>query len=150
MGASQIFSVIENSIPDVVRKLQLLMEEAESVEIWSLDPSKITSPDGAKPDFREFYSIGHAKITDEQVLKSLGFYLALSIAKGPDESAECFVPRHGFRFHAKDRQVDVAICFECSNGEMHDGDEFLWFTTSDDRKSDIDAIFSDFGLIESQ
>lgn len=141
---------VEVDTVKVLRRLQRAADEVRLVEVWSLDPS--ISPEQEKSNrsrpyrFHEFHSIGREEMKDKAAVQKLLFAVTLAIANGPDESMECFEPRHGLRIHGPAGFIDLVLCYECLQGELVEGKSTLCFSTSRQAEREFDAAFRQLGL----
>jgi hypothetical protein len=93
-------------------KVKAVLDKAESVEIYSLEPDK--EKDATKESFRGWKVLGKTAVKDD-AKKQLVEALTKGLAEKP-AGARCFIPRHGVRAidPANNTPVDLVICFECS------------------------------------
>jgi hypothetical protein len=140
----QSFTVVDHTV-EVVARLQRAAKEVTRLEVWSLDPSVLPTPADEKSDspprFHTFRSLGREDLKDAEEIQKLLFSATLAIAQGPDETHECFEPRHGLRIHDQKGFIDVLLCYSCLQGVLYDGNDEKHFSTTNDAEADFDAIF---------
>jgi RNA polymerase sigma factor (sigma-70 family) len=98
----------ESAIPPQFRKA---LELAETLELYSLDPSRAVAQDEAA--FHEWKVLGKTEVKKESLTK-----LVAAFKKGVKEadqkvSVGCYRPRHGLRATVDGKPYDFVICFEC-------------------------------------
>jgi hypothetical protein len=96
----------ESSLP---AKARTILEKAEQLELYSLDPVQAKKDDS----FRGWKVLGKTTVKGDAARKQIVNPLLEGIAKS-DGGARCFIPRHGIRATFDGKTVDLVICFECS------------------------------------
>ena len=109
-----------------------LLDEAESVELLSLDPRDRTTTPGSF--FHGWKVLGRTTIRDRDGRKAIAGAIQRGIREA-DDAAGCFEPRHGLRATKGGKAVDLVICFSCRWIEVHDGGETAFVRTSPAAKS---------------
>jgi hypothetical protein len=93
----------------IPEKAQTILDKAESLEVWSLEPDR--EKDAGKESFHGWKVLGKTTVKADGKKPLLD-----ALTKGLAEKAEgarCFIPRHGVRAVVDDVTVDLVICFEC-------------------------------------
>jgi ketosteroid isomerase-like protein len=134
-----------NKIP---AKAQELLDGAEELELYSLDPQE--SLDERKRDpksgFHGYKVLGKTTVKDATTRKKL----VASLKQGVDDNygavaGNCFDPRHGIQVTHKDMTMDFVICFQCSWVYMYesDKDQNGSFMITPTPQADFDKVLSD-------
>ncbi|MBX3740342.1 MAG: hypothetical protein KF712_05080 [Akkermansiaceae bacterium] len=111
--------------------------------IFSLDPNL---PDEEVPDaFHRYRVLGRTVVTNAGQKEDLLRKLAESIRRNEGEVAACFNPRHGLRFEADGKQVDMVICFECRSADVY-GSSVENFLLTGHGKAEFDAVLTGQGI----
>jgi hypothetical protein len=120
------------------------LEQAEELELVSLDPGKPAKGENPKSTFHKRKILGTTRITDRETRR----FLLAAFNEGlreANESAECFEPRHCIRVKHQGKVIEVVICFACDLGVVYiDGklDPDLQFTTDHSPRAVFDALLS--------
>ena len=126
------------------------MQDVRLVEVWSIDPAvdaeKMTPISVRLHPFHGFHVIGREEIKNKAEIMELLHAVVMSIATAPEESADCFVPRHGLRIYEAKGFVDLLLCYSCENGLIIEGKEEGWFATSKAAETKFDAVFKKLNL----
>lgn len=134
----------------VAERLMQIAKEIRVCEVWSLDPNVTidpeTPPTRIGERFHDFQVIARKELKATEDIQSLLFAVTLAIAQGPEETGDCFAPRHGLRLHTKQGFLDVVLCYQCLNGRLFDGENQFYFSTSKEPETEFDAIFTKLGL----
>lgn len=143
------------SVIEVLKRIQRAAMEVRRVEVWSLDPSVAPSREIKKAHtqsivFHDFHVLGREVLKDQEAGQKLLLSVALAISKGPDETYECFEPRHGLRIYNQKGFIDLALCFSCLNGVIYEGNEEHSFSTTADAEKDFDELFGLLGLKKAE
>ena len=118
-----------------------ILEAAESFELYSLDPAGGKLPKDAD-GFQGWKVLGKTEIKDADTRKKVRAALDKGIAQGIG-AAGCFKPRHGIRATAKDKSVDLVICFECMTIMVMVGDKAQAVWTSAAPQKTLNKILRD-------
>jgi hypothetical protein len=125
----------------------VLLDEAESVELISLDPrERPTKPDDS---FRGWKVLGRAAIRDLADRRAIVASLKRGIGE-TDKVSGCFEPRHGLRATKGNKSVDLVICFSCGWIEVHSEGTTSSVWTSDSPKSAFNKALRDAGAALAQ
>jgi hypothetical protein len=86
---------------DVASRLSLVIKEVRRLEIRSLDPNPAVEGEPGKGlgSFHDFRTIGRKELGNKEAIHDLLHSVVLAIARGPEETYECFEPRHGLRIY---------------------------------------------------
>lgn len=106
------------ALPDDASKL---LDAADSVELLSLDPSRIDAK-AKDQGFHGYKPLGKTVLKGE-AKKALLATLRKGIADSDGSVAGCFRPRHGIRALLKGKSVDLVICYECHSILIFAGDK---------------------------
>jgi hypothetical protein len=113
---------VEDKLPlTVIRALR----EPDSFEILALDPMAREERGAAdKPippdkDFHGFEILGHAPLNDAAARSELVELVLQGIQESDGTVAACFIPRHGIRAVKEGKVLDLVICYECLQVEIH-------------------------------
>ena len=113
------------------------LESAEEFELLSLDPD-FRNSDKSEKGFHEYKVLGKTKVKDKKDRKKLVEALKKGVKDSEGMVAACFNPRHGIRVKAeKDKTVDLVICFECLQIEVHNGAEKSSAPTTSDSEQGL-------------
>jgi hypothetical protein len=111
-------------LPD---EIESILEEAETFELLSIDPELVAlkeKPADAEA-FHGYHVLGSTKITDKKTQHNLIAAVDRSMAKSLGSGFKCFFPRHGIRAIHNGQTVDLLLCFQCGNMEIHLNDNRL-------------------------
>lgn len=137
---------VKDDTPAMLQRLRQFMSNVRLLEVWSLDPN-IADPDKVKPAYARLYPfhgyhvIGREELKNKEEIRDLLFSVVLSIADSTEETAECFVPRHGLRIYDDKGFLDLVICYTCGSGRLYEGKEEGWFATAKNAEADFDEVF---------
>ncbi len=141
---------VKDDTEAALMKLRREMKEARLVEVWSIDPAvdlgKAAPVSGRLHPFHGFHVIGREEIRNRDEINELLYAVIMSVATAPEETADCFMPRHGLRIYGLKGFVDVVLCYSCENGLIIEGKEKAWFATSKTAESTFDAVFKKLNL----
>jgi hypothetical protein len=87
------------------------LENAKSLELYSLDPSTPTKKGDA--NFHDWKILGKTEVKNEALKKLVTAFKRGAAEQNQNISAGCFRPRHGIRAQYKGKTHDFVICFEC-------------------------------------
>jgi hypothetical protein len=134
----RITAVPDNKLPEAV---QSLLDKAEQIELFSLDPSRDTEK--PKVDFHGWKVLGSTVIKDKVKTKALeSVYTGIKESDGI--AARCFIPRHGIRAQFDKKTVDLVICFECLQIQVFVDEERLpTILTARSPEPTLDQILKD-------
>lgn len=141
---------VTHSTAEIVAQLQRAARDVRLVEVWSLDPS--VTPDQEKErksrpyPFHCFHSLGREELKNREEIQKLLHSVMLAIANGPEETNECFEPRHGLRIFHEKGLIDLVLCYSCLQGVLYDGKVERWFSTSGDPEVGFDVLFEKLAL----
>jgi hypothetical protein len=110
---------VEEDRPSI---LTTILEKADSVELYSLEP--LAEKDDKGPRLHGYKVLGKIAIKDAKTRKDLVGRITPAIVPDvytPLMRAFCFRPRHAFRMRYEGETIDVLICFECHNINLHWG-----------------------------
>ncbi len=131
-------------------RLQRAMKAVRLIEVWSIDPRvevEKSVPDSARHHpFHGFHVIGREEIRNKVEIAELLHAIIISIAEAPEESADCFEPRHGLRIYEDKGFVDLLLCYSCENGQIFEAKEVGWFATGKSAEAKFDAVFKKLKL----
>ena len=98
-----------------------ILKKADHFELFSCDPEFRENKDKGKEDngFHGFKVLGGIPIKSEKQRQMLVEALVAGMAEKNIMPAKCFIPRHGIRASAGKKQVDLVICFECSQLDVY-------------------------------
>lgn len=97
------------------------LDEGERLVLLSLDPERPLPGLPTRPTFHGHTVLGETEIRDAKDRAELLRALYDGIATADGAAPACFNPRHGLRATHRDRTVELVICFECTQIEVHDG-----------------------------
>jgi hypothetical protein len=117
-----------------------LLDEAESLELLSLDPGGRT-PDVAS-GFHGWKILGRTTLRDASGRKAIVAAIRRGVREADDASG-CFEPRHGLRATKGGKDVDLVICFSCRWIEVREGREIAFVRTSALAKRAINKALRD-------
>ena len=95
------------------KDLKALFEKAETIEVYSLDPSFEDKEPDPKKGFHGWKILGKTTIRDAKARTKLVEGMYKGLAESDGTVAKCFNPRHGIRATVDGKTADVVICFEC-------------------------------------
>jgi hypothetical protein len=97
------------------------LQEANQYELLSLDPK---DPGPSSPGrFHGWRVLGRTTITDPHLRKQLNDSLRAGAREETMPSGCIIQPRHGIRLLRGDKVVDLAICFQCTDVEVFEGEQ---------------------------
>lgn len=103
----------KNEIPADV---STALEKADSLVLYSLDPSREPSDKNEKDDPNKFQGwkvLGKTTVEKKADREKLVAELKKSVAENEGIAAACFIPRHGIRVEHDKKTFDIVICFQC-------------------------------------
>jgi hypothetical protein len=95
------------------------LKHAESFELYSLDPDFKQKKAGE--GFNDWKVLGKTTVKEAATRGRLLTALNQGVKENDGQVAACFNPRHGIRVKAGDKTLDLVICFECYQVEVHEG-----------------------------
>lgn len=108
----------KNKLPEEAKKI---LEKAESLELYSLDPDGSRRGPKPKNNFHGWKILGKTTIKKAEDRQKLLQSLERGIRANSGIVAGCFNPRHGIRATLKNETVDVVICFQCFSMQVVQG-----------------------------
>jgi hypothetical protein len=87
-----------------------VLEKAEEIELYSLEPDKKAKKEGA--GLRGWEVLGKTTLSGDEK-RAIVKALQKGIAASDGSAAACFNPRHGIRATHDGKTVELVICFEC-------------------------------------
>lgn len=103
-----------NAFPKEVRTV---LEKATALELYSLDPTR----EAKKDAFHRWKILGSTTVKQGEARNQLVAALVKGVEENQELSANCFQPRHGLRATYEGTTVDLVICFQCHQIEVHIG-----------------------------
>lgn len=136
---------VEDDTEATMLRLQRAMKSVRLIEVWSVDPrvdAKNAVPVSARlHPFHGFHVIGREEIRNKAEIAELLHAIIMSIAEAPEESADCFAPRHGLRIYEDKGFFDLLLCYSCASGQIFEAKEAGWFATGKAAEAKFDAVF---------
>ncbi len=115
-----------------------------AMTLYSIDGRGIEGPRPGQVTFNGYPVLGAVELNDrDQVVVLRAINRGVAEAAG---SASCHWPRHALRITGAHKTMDYAICFECSNIEVFDGDSRSWVSTTPDPQSTLNDVLTDAGI----
>ncbi len=139
------FTVLEAA--DVLKIFDAAVSGASEFELISLDPAQIKEGEGAI-DGATITGRAHTKKKEE--VDRLMTALRKSIREAPEETYECFVPRHALRANIEKKKVEIVLCFECLQGIIRVDKDVTQFPMTAEAEKAFDEVFSHNGLKKSE
>ncbi|MES2790871.1 MAG: hypothetical protein V4719_14760 [Planctomycetota bacterium] len=136
------------------KDIQSLMNRAESVELFSLDPytkdnelENFNEEEMSASKFHGWAVYGSRKLTDE-VGKNLVRAAILDSTPDihPQTAMACFWPHHGVRFTAGDKHVEFVICFFCESMKIWEATGQSSMHTTSTGKSVLNRLIKEKGI----
>ena len=124
-----------------------LLDEAESIELLSIDPGERTSDPGS--GFHGWKVLGRTTPSDDGGRKAIVAAIKRGIREA-DDAAGCFEPRHGLRATKGDKAIDLVICFSCRWIEVHEGGMTASVRTSSAAKPAINRALREAAVALAQ
>jgi hypothetical protein len=120
-----------------------ILEQADVVDLIALNPEGVR---GEAEAFHGHGVLGRATIRNADDIRTL----AAAFLRGRRQGGSaylCFDPRHGIHVRHGDQDLDLVICFECTQGYLYFGrfQEF-WFGISNSPRTSFDQVFEKAGL----
>lgn len=94
---------------DVIKSIRNALDDAEQMELLSLDPAVYDAQ-----GFASTKVLGKVAITDKKQRQRISSAILQGIKKHDGISAACFEPRHGISCYRNGSHISLQICFECS------------------------------------
>ncbi len=119
-----------------------ILNSAEHFELLSLEPhANAKTPTTAFERFQNYRVLGKLEFKDSANRSELVNALAKSIEKmkGDEPALACFNPRHGIHATLGTETVDLVICFECEQVEIHHGSIHRYVRTTSGAASIFNA-----------
>jgi hypothetical protein len=92
----------------------------------------------SKPHSHHWLEIGHAPLDDPAERETVLRELVANIEAGRGFTAvACFLPRHGIRWTDGENEIDLVICFQCSQVVRHGNRRGNSFVISDSKLEPI-------------
>jgi hypothetical protein len=139
------FVVLEPA--DIVKILDAAVAGVSEFEIISLDPAQFKEGDGAIDGAT---ITGRARTKKKEEIERMMAALRKSIREAPDETYECFEPRHALRTRTGSREVEIVLCFECLQGIIRVDKDVTQFPMTADAEKVFDEIFAENGLKKAE
>ncbi len=120
-------------------------EAITSMTLYSIDGRGIEEPKPGQPTFHHYPVLGKTALDVHQrdlVLHALN----RGVARHGGGAMACHWPRHGLRIAGGNKTVDYAICFECENIEIFDGDSRTWAYTTPDPQTALNDVLTRAGV----
>jgi hypothetical protein len=131
-----------NPIPEAAARA---LEKADTAELYSLDPDPRREKEGG--GFHGWTVLGKTEVKGQAARKELLGALRRSADANETGPAACFNPRHGLRLTAGGKAVDLVICFECLQVQVHDGsDKATGFLISAGPQPAFDRVLTAAGV----
>lgn len=119
LGCVTFRNSVEDKLPtSVIRTLRF----PDSLEILALDPTSSKERGTVLPAERDFHGyaiLGHAPLNDEATRSELVELVLRGVQESDGRVAACFNPRHGIRAVKDGKVLDMLICYECLQIELH-------------------------------
>jgi hypothetical protein len=142
-------NAIEDKLPSSCIRI---LRAPESMELLALDPRPIDArpvADRNVPSERVFHGyeiLGHAPLIGVKPRRKLTEVVFKGILESDGKVAACFNPRHGLRAVREGQVVDLLICYECLQVEVHGPGKKESALTSDSVEPEVTRIYQVAGL----
>jgi hypothetical protein len=121
--AQRLERIADERIPSQVRSA---LEKADQFVLLSLDPKMDMMQDQReipKDNFHGWKVLGRTEIKDASTRRKLIAAFRKGVADHDGSIAKCFLPRHGLHLVHEGKPMDLVICFECLQVEVHCGEK---------------------------
>jgi hypothetical protein len=132
---------------DVVRIFDTAVAGVSEFEIISLDPARFKEGDDAIDGAT---ITGRSRTKKKEEIERMMTALRKSIHEAPDETYECFEPRHALRTRIGSQDIEIVLCFECLQGIIRVGKDVTQFPMSIYAERTFDEIFAHNGLKKAE
>ncbi|MBI5426635.1 MAG: hypothetical protein HZA32_21375 [Opitutae bacterium] len=132
---------------DVLRIFDAAVAGVSEFEIISLDPARFKEGDAAIDGAT---ITGRSRTQKKEEIERMVAALRKSIREAPEETYECFEPRHALRAQIKGRHVEIVLCFECLQGIIRVDKDVTQFPMTADAEKAFDEIFAQNGLKKAE
>lgn len=132
---------------DVVKIFDAAVTGVSEFEIISLDPAQFKEGDAAIDGAT---ITGRSRTKKKEEIEQMIAALRKSIREAPDETYECFEPRHALRARIGSREVEIVLCFECLQGIIRVDKDVTQFPMTADAEKTFDKIFAQHGLKKAE
>jgi hypothetical protein len=123
--------------------VERVLEQAESLELLSLQP------DFLEKDAAGFHGkkiLGRVEFESRRDRSNLVQAIQKGIADSDGSSALCFIPRHGVRAKRGNQTVDLVICFQCSQIQVHFENQTSTVLTTGHAKELLNELLTAAGI----
>jgi hypothetical protein len=136
--------VPSNPIPVRVERL---FDQAETFELYSLDPRSSGKATPSTENFHEWRVLGKTEVKEPADRKKLVDALRLGAEDNAGTVDGFFIPHHGLRLTSGKEMVDLVICFQCLSIQVYvNGNMAKGFLTTGDPQKEFDAILNAAGV----
>lgn len=122
----------------------------ERFEIFTVTPAPLSAEDRAKDGPTRFHGyaiVGRAEVADVSTRERVVATVYEGIRSNDGSIAACFNPRHGIRATREGKTVDLLICYECHQVQVHvPGENEQTLLTSAKVEAEINGLFGAAGL----
>jgi hypothetical protein len=139
------FAVLEAA--DVLKIFDAVVSGASEFELIALDPAQIKEGEGAIDGAT---ITGRARTRKKEEVEQLMIALQKSIREAPEETYECFEPRHALRTNIGKKKVEIVLCFECLQGIIRVDKDVTQFPMTAEAEKAFDEVFSRNGLKKAE
>jgi hypothetical protein len=123
-----------------------LLVEARAVDLIALDPNSTPSNNSERFHDYRWRALGRATIRDTSEIKALAEAFRGGCREGGDWFA-CFEPRHAIHFNNAGHEVELVVCFECTQVWLFlDSSAQQEHTISKSARETFDRVFKTAGL----
>ncbi|MFO0571385.1 MAG: hypothetical protein U0263_37495 [Polyangiaceae bacterium] len=127
---------------------QSIIDRATSAELYALQPEASENVGANASTAGQFHGhrvLGRAELRGEE-RDALVDAARKAMASSDGRAAKCFLPRHGLRFEAQGKAVELAICFECLQMKVFEGTSERTVLIGKDGEAALDAALARHGL----
>jgi hypothetical protein len=125
----------------------LILTRADSIDLYSLEPSDGGDPGGRGKRLHGWLILGKTTVNDAATRAELLEQLEKGIADPDKGGAKCFDPRHAIRAEYGGTTVDLLICFECGWVYVYvDGKQQKQEMVRDDIQPTFDKVLTKGGV----
>lgn len=139
----------DNPARELPRSVRAVLEQADSFEILALAPSGVGGDmTDATALFHSWRVLGRSEVSSPEDRKRLLALIEQGLTQGDGRAAKCFNPRHAITAKRGAEIVDVVVCYECFQIEVHGprhGERAVVLTGSH-VLADVDAFYRLKGL----
>lgn len=144
----------EQGDPPIGAELWSIVTGADALTIRRIHPVDArymkSSGDELPSDvvFHGYPELGSTELTDPATITDLLDSLRAGIEGNDDTVAACFNPRHGLTAELDGRRVDLLICFECLQIQIHDetGENVEDALTTEAPAAVFNRVFAEAGI----